>query len=261
MTSQSNRRALVCGASSGIGRATAFALATRGLDLVLLARSREKLASLAAELTEDFKSISVQTIVADLMNRPVVSSAVQLELEARGPIQILVNNSGGPSSGPLLEAQDADFLNAFEQHVLASHLLVRLLLPGMLHAGYGRIVNVISTSVREPIAGLGVSNTVRAAMAGWAKTLSQELPPKVTINNILPGFTETERLDYIKNITAQRQNKTPEQIEELWKSYTPEGRLAQPREIAEVIAFLASPEAGYVRGVSLAVDGGRTRSI
>ncbi|HEX9792669.1 MAG TPA: SDR family oxidoreductase, partial [Planctomycetota bacterium] len=145
--------------------------------------------------------------------------------------------------------------------VLASHRLVRLLVPGMLEAGYGRIVNVISTSVREPIAGLGVSNTIRGAMAAWAKTLAKELPPGVTINNVLPGFTDTERLASLGASVAARQGTSAAAVRENWLASIPERRLADPAETAAAIAWLCSPEAGYVRGVSLPVDGGRLNSI
>jgi 3-oxoacyl-[acyl-carrier protein] reductase len=131
----------------------------------------------------------------------------------------------------------------------------------MQQAGYGRIINVLSTSVREPIDLLGVSNTIRAAMAGWAKSLSRELPPGITINNVLPGFTATERLASLAHSASQRRGIPREAIEAEWRDLTPEKRLGRPEEIAAVIAFLASPAASFVRGVSLAADGGRMRSI
>ncbi len=174
---------------------------------------------------------------------------------------MLVHNTGGPPAGKLLDAQPAAMLAAFQRHVLTAHLLVRLVLPGMRAAGYGRIVTVLSTSVREPIDLLGVSNTTRAAMAGWSKSISRELPPGVTINNILPGYTATERLAELARGTAERMGRSLEAIEAEWCEVVPEKRLGQPEEIAAVIAFLASPAASFVRGVSLAVDGGRMRSI
>lgn len=145
--------------------------------------------------------------------------------------------------------------------MLAPHLLVGLLLPGMRAAGYGRILNVLSTSVREPIPNLGVSNTIRGAVASWAKTLSMELPPGVTINNVLPGYTDTERLGELGAAISARTGKSGEQVRADWVATIPEGRLAEPEELGAVLAFLASPEASYIRGVSLPVDGGRLKSI
>lgn len=254
------RHALVCGASSGIGRATALALASRGARVTALARSLDKLKSLVEELRTAGGEGSGY-LVADLDDRGGLERVIREHLAAEGQIKILVNNSGGPKGGPILHATEAEFEVAFGRHVLASHLLVRLVLPGMAEAGFGRIVNVISTSVREPIAGLGVSNTIRGAMASWAKTVSKELPPGVTINNVLPGYTATERLTSLKESTAQRTGRKPAEVEAEWLASIPEGRLAQPEEIAAAIAFLASPAASYVRGVSLAVDGGRLQSI
>ena len=172
-----------------------------------------------------------------------------------------MNNAGGPPSGLLSEAREEDFLTAFGRHVLASQALVQALLPGMAAAGYGRILNIVSTSVREPIPGLGVSNTIRGAVASWAKSWSRELPPGVTINNVLPGFTDTDRLRALQEQVAARRGCTPGEVLEAWMSEVPEGRLGRPEEIAALVAFLAGPRAGYIRGQSIAVDGGRTRGI
>ena len=252
--------ALVCGASAGIGRAAAVALAELGADVVALARRADRLASLLPEL-EAAGAPRAWALEADLDDRPGLDRAIDGLLSARGAVHILVNNTGGPPAGPLLDATEDAFLAAFGRHVLASHLLVGRLLPGMTAAGYGRIVNVISTSVREPIPNLGVSNTIRGAMASWAKSLSAELPPGVTINNVLPGYTDTERLSALAGAVASRSGREPAQVFEAWRQIIPEGRLGRPEELGAVIAFLASPAAAYVRGVSLPVDGGRLKSI
>ena len=183
------------------------------------------------------------------------------EIESNGDFEILINNSGGPPSGPLIDATPNDFEKAFLRHVLASQTLVQLLLPGMKKASYGRIINIISTSVKEPIPGLGVSNTIRGAMASWSKTLSKELPSSITINNVLPGFTNTERLTELKKTLSVQKGITQEEVEKAWLSTVPEGRLAEPSELGTVIAFLSSPAASFVRGTSIPVDGGRTGSI
>jgi 3-oxoacyl-[acyl-carrier protein] reductase len=250
------RHALVCGGSRGIGRAAAGALAGLGARVTLLARSEERLREALVGLGPD-----AAYVVADADDRASLGQAVDRLLAERGAVHVLVNNAGGPPGGPLVEATEAALLAAFGRHVLASHGLVQKVLPGMKAAGWGRIVNIVSTSVYEPIPGLGVSNVVRAAMGGWAKTLSDELPPGVTINNVLPGYTATDRLAELRVAMAAKGGTTPEAIEQGWRAATPEGRLAEPAEIAAVIAFLCSPASSFVRGVSMAVDGGRTRSI
>ena len=254
------KQALVCGASAGIGRAAALALAAQGADVTVLARSQDKLQALLP-LLEQAGAGRTRALAADLDDRAALEERVRAHLAAHGPVHVLVNNAAGPGPGPLLEARAEDFLATFSRHLLAPHLLVQLLVPGMKQAGYGRIVNVISTSVREPIPNLGVSNTVRAAVAGWAKTLSRELPPGVTINSVLPGFVETGRLASLAETLAAKQGKRPEDVRASWVGMVPEGRLGRPEELGAVIAFLASPAAAYVRGQCLAVDGGRLNGI
>ena len=173
----------------------------------------------------------------------------------------MVHNTGGPAGGPLLDADEDAVLAAIGRHLLTAHLLVRATLPGMRAAGFGRFVQVLSTSVREPIEHLGVSNLTRAAVASWAKSISRELPPGVTINNVLPGYTDTERLGTLAEATARRRGVDVTQVRSEWLAAIPEGRLGEPDELGAVIAFLCSPEAGYVRGTSIPVDGGRLRSI
>jgi 3-oxoacyl-[acyl-carrier protein] reductase len=258
-SSLSGRHALVCGASAGIGRASALALARRGADLTLLARRKEHLEALIPEVLAAGAG-SAQALVADLDDREALATSLN-QLLAKAPVHILIHNTGGPPGGPLLKAELSTFETAFGRHILAGQVLVQKLVPGMVAAGYGRIINIISTSVREPIPNLGVSNTIRGAVASWAKSLSRELPPGVTINNVLPGFTDTERLGNLRSGVAQRTGQSEDQVLDAWLAQVPEGRLAQPEELGAVVAFLASPEAAYIRGVSLPVDGGRLRSI
>ncbi len=253
------RRALVCGASAGIGRATALALAAAGAEVTAVARSTAGLQSLVDEIRS--QNGTADWLQGDLEEREHLCDEVSALIATTGPIHILINNTGGVPSGPILEANEADFLRPFGRHVLASQLLTQLLLPGMKEEGYGRILNIVSTSVREPIPGLGVSNTIRGAMAGWSKSLSRELPPGVTINNVLPGFTKTDRLNDLGQAIAGREGSTPEAVLSRWLTEVPEGRLAQPAEIAATVAFLASPSGAFVRGASIPVDGGRMRSI
>ena len=245
MINLNGKRALVCGGTSGIGEAAAESLRECGADVVVLSRSAS----------------GKNTISCDLEDLESLTDLIKKEISSNGSFEILINNSGGPPSGPLLDAKPIDFEKAFLRHVLASQTLVQLLLPGMESSNYGRIINIISTSVKEPIPGLGVSNTIRGAMASWSKTLSKELPPTVTINNVLPGFTNTERLNELKKTLSEQKGISQDEVENAWLSTVPEGRLAEPSELGKVVAFLSSPAASFVRGTSIPVDGGRTGSI
>lgn len=254
------RHALVTGASAGIGRAAALALAARGCAVTVLARDAAKLSALVGELLAAGAPAAF-ALAADLEDREALKPIAEAHLAAHGTIHILVNNAGGPPSGPILDAEEADFVKAFGRLLMAPHLLVKLCLPGMAAAGYGRIINVISTSVREPLPNLGVSNTIRGATAAWAKTLAKELPPGITINNVLPGATATERLDAIERTQAAKTGRSVEDVKADMVRAIPEGRVADPGETAALIAFLAGPDAAYVRGQSIAVDGGRMNAI
>lgn len=254
------RHALVCGASSGIGREIALAMAAQGARLSFFARSADKLNSLQEECLA-MGADAAEGFPVDLEDAAALAAATADMLQQAGPVHILINNSGGPPGGPLLQASADDFLAPLRRHLFAAHYLVQQLAPGMEEEGYGRILNIISTSVKEPIEGLGVSNTVRGAVASWAKTLSKELPTCVTINNLLPGFTATGRLESLRETVAGRQGISADQVEANWLSTVPAGRLGDPQEIAALAAFLASPAGAFVRGQSIAVDGGRLNGI
>lgn len=253
----SGRHAWICGASKGIGRAIAAELAGRGASLTLIARDRAQLQALAAELPGSHQAFSLD--LSDLQALPDLISA---HLHQGHVPEILVNNSGGPPPGPVLSAAPEAFLTALNQQLLAAQLLVQALVPGMRAAGYGRIVNIVSTSVRQPIPGLGVSNTVRGAVASWAKTLAFELAPDgITVNNVLPGYTATERLDAIIAGRAQKSGKSRDEVMAAMRAEVPMARFADAAEIAAAVGFLVSPSAGYITGVSLPVDGGRISAL
>jgi 3-oxoacyl-[acyl-carrier protein] reductase len=251
VTELSGRAALVCGGSRGIGRAAARELAGRGAAVTVLAR------------TEPPADVGPTAFLrADLEKIEDLIPSLERQLGGPPAFDILVNNGGGPPPGPILAATPEQFLTAFRQHVLAAHLLTQWVLPGMRKRGYGRIVNVISTSVREPIDGLGVSNTIRGAMAAWAKTLSHEVGRDgITVNNVLPGSTRTDRLEQLIGRKSAAADVPREEVEARMRADIPLGRFAEPDELGAVIAFLASPAAGYITGASLPVDGGRLHGI
>jgi 3-oxoacyl-[acyl-carrier protein] reductase len=256
----SGKHALVCGASQGIGRAAAIELALLGADVTLLARRADALRALAEALPRPHANQSHAWVAADLAD-PAAAAQVQA-LASQRPVQVLVNNSGGPPPGPVADATADAFLAAFRQHLLGGHALLQAVLPGMKAARWGRVVNVISTSVKEPIPGIGVSNTIRGAVASWAKTLAHELGPHgITVNNVLPGSTETPRIAQIVAARARACGLDEDAVRAEMRSHIPAGRFADPSEVAAAIAFLASPAAAYINGINLPVDGGRTQSL
>lgn len=254
------KNALVCGSTQGIGKASAIALAELGANVTLMARNEEKLKTVLAELPNKYQNHNY--IVAEFSHPIELGEKVRKGIKAVGTYHILVNNTGGPASGPVLSANLEDFELAFRQHLICNHVLVQAVVPGMQEMDFGRIINIISTSVKQPLDGLGVSNTIRGAVANWSKTLANELGQfGITVNNILPGATSTERLSDIINSKALKSGKSVEEVSRAMKNTIPAKRFAQPGEIANAVAFLASEAAAYINGINLPVDGGRTKSL
>ncbi len=258
-----NKNALVCGSTQGIGKATAIALANEGANITLVARNEEKLKEVLKELENcQFKHSHEQEhtyIVADFSNPQELKE--KIEASALN-FHILINNTGGPAGGPIFNAKLEEFENAFTQHLKCNHILVQALVPFMKEKGFGRIVNVISTSVKQPLDGLGVSNTIRGAVASWSKTLANELGQfGVTVNNVLPGFTDTERLNSIIKNKSEKTGLSIDEVIVTMKNTTPAKRFAKPEETADAITFLVSEKASYINGINVPVDGGRTKSL
>lgn len=255
------KRAIVCGASKGIGRATAHELAALGASVTVIARDEMTLEAVRVSLPRHGGQAHL-ALPADFADPERLKVRVQAHIAANGPFHILVNNSGGPPAGPVHTAAADDFIRVFNQHLIGNHVMAQAVLPGMKAEKYGRIINVISTSVKQPIKGLGVSNTIRGAVANWAKTLAGEVASfGITVNNVLPGATDTDRLAEIINGKAAKQGKTVEEIVEEETATIPAARFGAPEELAQAIAFLASPAAAYINGINLPVDGGRTTSL
>jgi len=255
------KRALVCGASQGIGKATAIELAQLGAQITVVARNPEKLQAVVQELNQ-INGLKNGFLQADFSKPEELKSIVTDHLNAGNQYQILVNNTGGPPAGPAHLADVSEFEAAFNAHLVCNHILAQALIPGMRSSAYGRIINVISTSVKQPLPNLGVSNTIRGAVANWSKTLANELGvDNITVNNVLPGATETERLTGIIAGKASKMNISLEEASQSMSNAVPMKRFAKPEEIASAIAFLASPAASYINGINVPVDGGRTSSL
>ncbi|WP_193075380.1 SDR family oxidoreductase [Pseudomonas sp. FME51] len=255
------KRALVGGASQGLGAACARQLALQGAEVIVLARSKDKLSEVVRQLPAA-EGQKHGYICVDSGDLPALSIAVQDEVEQGGPISIWVNNTGGPAPGLAHQATPDSYAAAFNQHLLSSQTLLELLLPGMREGSYGRIINVLSTSVKTPIPNLGVSNAIRAAMANWAKTLASELAADgITVNNVLPGLTRTARLESLFAHRASVSGKTEQEVERDLLQSIPARRFAEPEEFADAVGFLASPAAAFINGINLPVDGGATASL
>ena len=250
------KKAIVCGSTQGLGYASAVELALMGCSVVLMARNEEKLKEAVKTLSTN-KGQSHQYLVADFSDTTIVNRVIG-EFVKDNTVHILVNNTGGPPGGTALNAKPEEFLAAFNNHLINNHQLVQAVVPGMKQAGFGRIINIISTSVKMPIAGLGVSNTIRAAVANWAKTLATELAPfGITVNNVLPGFTKTVRADYVIASKAKASGKPEEEVMRELVAEIPARRIGNPEEFGAAAAFLCSPAAAYINGINLPVDGGR----
>ncbi len=255
------KQALVCGSTQGLGKASAIELAKLGASVILVARNEQALQKTLLEL-ESEPGQSHGYIVADFSDVNQVRERVNDFVKKNPPVHILVNNTGGPPGGPIIDARPEEFVKAFSSHLLCNHVLVQAVVAGMKAEHYGRIINIISTSVKQPIPGLGVSNTTRGAVAAWAKTLAAELAPfGITVNNVLPGMTKTGRLDSLIKSKSEKSGKSIDEITKEMVAEIPAGRFAMPDEFAAAVAFLATPAAAYINGINLPVDGGRTMSL
>ena len=254
------KTAIVCGSTQGIGFACAVELALLGAKCVLIARNESSLKQTIQKL-DTSKAQQHTYLVADF-SKPAELKEVIQNFMKENVVHILINNTGGPPAGPIIDATEEDFLKAFNQHLICNHILVKAVVPSMKKEGYGRIINIISTSVKTPLANLGVSNTTRGAVASWSKTMANELGQfNITVNNILPGSITTQRLESLVKTTASKKNNSVEEVEQKMQNEIPMKRFGEASELAAVAAFLASPAASYVNGVSIAVDGGRTPTI
>lgn len=255
-----NKNAIVCGSTAGIGKATAIQLAKSGATVTLVARNEEKLKKVLSELHTD-KQQKHDYLVADFTNPDELKTKIE-KVASKKNYHILINNTGGPKGGPIVSANPEEFTKAFSMHVVCNQILVQALVSGMKSENFGRIINIISTSVKQPIDNLGVSNTIRGAVASWSKTMANELGALgITVNNVLPGFTATGRLDDVIENRVKPSGKSAEEVAEMMKNSVPAKRFGKPEELAQAIVFLASDAAGYINGINLPVDGGRTKSL
>lgn len=253
-----NKRAIVCGSSQGIGRATAIQLAASGASVILIARNEESLRKVLRELPATKKQ-NHNFIVADFSEPDVLKKKMHNFISENPPVHILVNNTGGPKAGEAISAETSEFIQAFSNHLICNQILVQAVVEGMKKEKFGRIINIISTSVKQPLKGLGVSNTIRGAVASWAKTLAGELAHfGITVNNVLPGATKTERLFSLFESKAKASGRNIEDVRSEWMKEIPASRFAEPEELAYTVTFLASEFASYINGVNIPVDGGRT---
>lgn len=251
---------IVCGSTQGIGLASAIELSKLGATCVLMARNEDSLKKATEQLGKMYDQ-QHQYLVADFDKPDTVRSSIE-SFMMTNTVHILINNSGGPAGGPIVTATEEDFISTFNRHLICNHILTKAVIPSMKAAGYGRVINIVSTSVKVPLPNLGVSNTIRGAVASWSKTMANELGQyNITVNNILPGATSTQRLQSIIQNNANKKGSNVDTVEEEMKAEIPMRRFADAGEIANVVAFLASPAASYINGVNIPVDGGRTGSM
>lgn len=256
-----NKRAIVCGSTQGIGKAVAMELALLGANVTLIARNEQALKQTKSELSNNGSQLH-SYICADFSEPKKLKELVEQFIQRSGFVNILVNNTGGPAAGPIVNAKVDEFLSAFNNHLVCNHLLTQACIEGMKQSGYGRVINVISTSVKQALPNLGVSNTIRAAVGNWAKTMANELGKfGITVNNVLPGATATQRLSNIIDNKALKTNTNNDDVKKEMLQEIPLGRFADASEVAGAVAFLASPAAAYINGINLPVDGGRTSSL
>lgn len=256
-----NKTAFVCGSTQGIGKATAIQLAKQGASIVLISRNEKGLKAVKS-LLSTVDNQKHDYIVVDFSNPENVEKKISEYIKENPKANILVNNTGGPAGGLAIEANTNEFINAFNMHLINNQILAKNLVPHMKESGYGRIINIISTSVKQPLNGLGVSNTIRGAVANWSKTLANELGQyNITVNNVLPGATNTVRLKTIIENKANKSGKSIEDISNVMTNQVPLLRFAEAEEIANGVSFLASPAASYINGINLPIDGGRTKSL
>ncbi|MBI3500758.1 MAG: SDR family oxidoreductase [Bacteroidetes bacterium] len=255
-----NKNALICGSTQGIGKASAIEISKLGANVTLIARDENKLKEVV-KILDTSKKQKHNYIVADFSKPDELKKKIEAHTK-KNIVHILLNNTGGPAGGPIIDAKTEEFTQAFSNHLICNHILTQAVIDGMKKEKYGRIINIISTSVKQPIKGLGVSNTIRAAVANWSKTLAMELGQfGITVNNILPGATNTERLKSLQEIRAKKAGMSLTEEQNDWLKEIPIGRFADASEIANAVAFLASPAASYINGINLPVDGGRTNSL
>ena len=256
-----NKRAIVCGSTQGIGKAVAMELALLGANVTLVARNEQSLKQVKNELPNNGSQLH-SYLCADFNDPAHLKELVENFIQRSGPVNILVNNTGGPPAGPIVNAKTDEFISAFNNHLICNHILAQACIEGMKNSGYGRIVNVISTSVKAALPNLGVSNTIRAAVGNWAKTLANELGKfGITVNNVLPGATATQRLSNIIENKALKTQVNNDDVKKEMLHEIPLGRFADASEIANAVVFLASPAGAYINGINLPVDGGRTASL
>lgn len=256
-----NKRAVVCGSTQGIGKAAAIELALLGASVTLVARNEESLRKTKDELNTS-RGQKHDYLCADFTQPDDLKQKIEAYAQRAGAVHILVNNTGGPPGGPIVNAKTEEFTQAFTSHLLCNHILVQALVEGMKKEKYGRVINIISTSVKQPLKGLGVSNTIRAAVGNWAKTLSLEVAPfGITVNNVLPGATNTSRLSTLLETRSKKTGHSIEELQQEMLGEIPAARFADPSEVAAAVAFLASPAAAYINGINVPVDGGRTGNL